>query len=47
MEFQGPFDKNARRALAASVRRAGILGQDTVGTEHLLLGLSADEGGGV
>ncbi len=45
MEFQGPFDKNARRALAASVRRAGILGQDTVGTEHLLLGLSASAGG--
>ena len=45
MEFQGPFDKNARRALAASVHRAGMLGRETVGTEHLLLGLSASAGG--
>ena len=45
MEFQGPFDKNARRALAASVHRAGMLGRETVGTEHLLLGLSAAAGG--
>lgn len=45
MEFQGPFDKNARRALAASVHRAGMLGRKTVGTEHLLLGLSASAGG--
>ena len=45
MEFQGPFNKNARRALAASVHRAGMLGRETVGTEHLLLGLSASAGG--
>ena len=41
MEFQGPFDRNAKRVLETSARRAGLLGKNTVGTEHLLLGLAA------
>ncbi|MCD8356672.1 MAG: ATP-dependent Clp protease ATP-binding subunit [Clostridia bacterium] len=41
MEFQEPFDRNAKRVLEVSARRAGLLGKDTVGTEHLLLGLAA------
>ena len=41
MEFQGSFDAGARLALTISARRAGLLGKNTVGTEHLLLGLAA------
>ncbi len=41
MEFQGSFDTDARQTLTISARRAGILGKETVGTEHLLIGLSA------
>lgn len=41
MEFQGQFDRSAKRVLEISVRRAGLLGKDTVGTEHLLLGLAS------
>ena len=41
MEFQGVFDREAQRVLAISARRAGFLGKQTVGTEHLLLGLAA------
>ncbi|MDO4287044.1 MAG: ATP-dependent Clp protease ATP-binding subunit [Eubacteriales bacterium] len=44
MEFQGPFDQNARRVLEVSARRAGMLGKNAVGTEHLLLGLVAKHG---
>lgn len=41
MEFQGAFDKEAQRTLFISARRAGFLGKEVIGTEHLLLGLSA------
>lgn len=37
------FDAGARRALALAEREARALGHDRVGTEHLLLGLLADE----
>ncbi|MDO4174643.1 MAG: ATP-dependent Clp protease ATP-binding subunit [Eubacteriales bacterium] len=41
MELQGPFDQDARHVLEVSARHAGLLGKYTVGTEHLLLGLTA------
>lgn len=41
MEFQGSFDAGAKQALTISAKRAGLLGKNTVGTEHLLLGLAA------
>ncbi len=41
MEFQGAFDREAQRVLEISARRAGFLGKETVGTEHLLVGLAA------
>lgn len=37
------FDTAARRALALAEQEARLLGHDRVGTEHLLLGLLADE----
>lgn len=39
MKFEGLFDHDAERVLKTSVRRAQWLGKNTVGTEHLLLGL--------
>ena len=42
-ELQG-FGAGPRRALALAEREARALGHDHVGTEHLLLGLLADEG---
>lgn len=41
MEFQGAFDREAQRVLEISARRAGFLGKQTIGTEHLLVGLAA------
>lgn len=41
MRFEGMFDIEAQRALTLSVRRAGLLGKRIIGTEHLLLGLTA------
>lgn len=41
MEFQGAFDREAQQVLEISARRAGFLGKETVGTEHLLVGLAA------
>lgn len=34
-----PFDRNARRAIELTVKEAKKLGDDSIGTEHLLLGL--------
>ena len=41
-DLQG-FGADARRALALADQEARLLGHDRVGTEHLLLGLLADE----
>jgi ATP-dependent Clp protease ATP-binding subunit ClpA len=41
-DLQG-FGADARRALALAEQEARLLGHDRVGTEHLLLGLLADE----
>ena len=41
MRFEGMFDKEAQRVLTLSARRAGLLGKRRIGTEHLLLGLTA------
>jgi ATP-dependent Clp protease ATP-binding subunit ClpA len=42
-ELQG-YDPSARRAVALAETEARELGHDRVGTEHLLLGLAANEG---
>ena len=34
-----PFDRNARRVIELTVKEAKRLGDDAIGTEHLLLGL--------
>ncbi len=41
MKFQGVFDEEAQRTMALSERRAGWLGKHIVGTEHLLMALTA------
>ena len=44
MEFQGSLDTAARHIVMISARKAGILGKYAVGTEHLLLAITASRG---
>ena len=44
MEFQDTFDASGQRTMTISAKRAGLLGKRMIGTEHLLLGLTAQRG---